>query len=278
MPDHARDPLAGERLAQERERAGSPRRRRPRRAGRRRPTSARREQLARRWRAAPCCAVTTGLPASSAVEDQLRRRLDPADQLDDDVDVRSRTTACGVVGEPVRGRRLGARGVARSRTATRATSSRTPVRPAMPSASRVDERRRARRRRCRSRAARRGRRSDGARRRRHRHATSPRHGSRAQGSRQSPRRSRGGRPPARSPSRTKTTGGAADAVVVRGHRVAVGAGHRRARGRRRPRRRRAGVRRRRGRRRTRSACRRPGPRSGRAAPARAGRNASYPLP
>ena len=73
-------------------------------------------------------AVTTGLPAPSAVGDQLAGRLDAADHLDDEVDVGVGDDVVGVAGEHALGQARRRAHGDRLRTATRVISSRDPVR------------------------------------------------------------------------------------------------------------------------------------------------------
>ena len=83
-------------------------------------------------------------------EDQLAGRLDAADELDDDVDVGIVDDRPRVGGEDARAAGRWRAAWCRSRTATRVTSRRRPVRASMSSALRRRSARPAARRRCRS--------------------------------------------------------------------------------------------------------------------------------
>ena len=109
---HPADRLAAQALAEradERDAAGDGGLEQQVDAGRRRP---RRTARCRRWRAAPCSPVTTGLPLRERGGDQLAGRLDAADDLDDEVDRRGRSTTAWAsrVSTPSGERRRRARG------------------------------------------------------------------------------------------------------------------------------------------------------------------------
>ena len=248
MPEHAGDPVTGQRLAQraqQRDRAGD--------AGLVVEVDA--------GRAAASCSVGAVLgeqrlvggddrcPRRSAVQQQRPGRLDAADHLDDDVDVVAGDQRGGVGGEQRRvDRQVAVRGRAGARRCRPARAAHRP--------------------------GRRGRRPGRAAAARPREPTTPQP-SRATliGCAACARPAVTARPsaqqvvlglaahdqPRRSPPRDRDDRRPRHVVVVAGHRAAVGAGRRRPRSGRPGRRRRAATRRGRRCRRSRSACRRRGP-------------------
>ena len=99
MPGDAADALADQRLAQRPDQRDATRDRRLEQQVDARRVAATSNSSSPKFASSSLFAVTTGLPAFSAVEDERARRLDPADHLDDDVDVGIGDDALGVVGE-----------------------------------------------------------------------------------------------------------------------------------------------------------------------------------